>query len=1146
VSSWLLAKEIMKYDPASTNSRVALSTAIAGATSQTLKLASTFVENYSNRQFKVLDGAVGLTYTLNKTRAMQLSAGLGVAADVINVMATGALLGLAIYNYENCDSNAKTVSALLITDAAIQLAFAMVELCITIAFPVGGQLIAAGLGFVALCLPSISGIYLAEELRKISIDLEHKGLVNDAYIVFNQYYATHLKSMPLLGLGGHDIDDKYLGGVVRKISGNTGWFLSTEQQRLNATLQSGALDSTIAGLNSTLRMLEATSATLIILNFDSFNYFAGSSHNYKAKIQGVNTLSVTNSSSSASFNISSADVSFDTNVYAKTMQHYEIITKVGTKNFYTFQQSEKNSDSLTVNASASMGDNVFQISCAGITIIAGQGINTFFVSDSIARDTEIISQNFQTTIYLQNSLSFTHENAKDQSLFGHVNLDNFNRQDPRLESSLEFNIARVYGSSVGEKVTGTIDEEVYYSSSNYDVIDLSGNNVTVSVGTGASVNLTGLGAIVYVDMNLTGELNLASDTGKIDTPTINANYGDSLLSLKTTDQLTIAQNKDAASLDIGSVNVYFNEGIFDIKYIPPAENVTTGSEVVLTGFNFLEGSNGADFYWIGDQSTIDKNKQLKYIATGSGNNIVQINDTSGALTVELGGGNNSVVLESGSSAYITTMGSDGINQSNIVLDSGAKLSGILDGNESVTNVNSNSEISLTIADGNHFISTAGASTVLEFDSDSISSTIINNYNDAKVGEADSYIASLDFTEYDLANLYIYHDASGSTEILAYDNSSRNGSSADVLLIGDLNYYLLETTNQSQDEVSITLAELLNSYNSYLENPDVITTTFKGTELTSVYSITSQLGTNLINHDGITNSQESGRVLQVANYSQNTRFVDNSDYGNTIELGVGSTGTEIDVNIYPQLDYSKAYATTKSELVRFKGNADVSLKGIGFEHWNNGNGGSWIEQPLSHIIVENMQTYRSQVTLTGGGGTHAYYGLYSGTDVIIRNSTNGLVRMNADMQTVFLESSGMRVNSLTNIDDSIIVDYAGSNTISIHRSTTDDVNDAYVFGINDLIYTAENTRLQFTGHTSVIYGSKDSSMLVYGANNTIRSPDGSSYTTTSDDGVEIQIDNDGSLLVSALSAFAVTGIYNTDPSMYSAMQRASAYYLSVNH
>jgi hypothetical protein len=1085
VQIWALEQALQNYDSNNPSSVAALSTAVAAISGTTLKLVGTGLESLSNVSC--------FTNELRQAKLMQLSTAFAVGADVINVMATGALLGMAVYNYQHARGADKIVGALEITDASIQVAFAVAEFAIATAMPVAGSGIAEILAVVSSLMPSLTGAYITEQMAKSFNTLFTQGLTNDALVVEAAYDIAFVTALPFASTFSAQATTGFNNDVLKIIKNNTEWFKQTEQQRLNFAYNSGGMSSIIGSLTSAMNSLKADSAQFIYLDYDSFDYLSGSQE-YKAQIQGVATLSV-GASQPSGFNLSGSTVTFNKTDYIQSAQSLTLSTAQNTSNFFTVAAATKDKDTLTINATQSSGNDSFDINYAGVTIKTGNGKNTVWLNDSVSKSTGVISSNSDTKIYLQNSAQSTDAYTKTSSKFGDLSLDNFvstgNAYSPR-----------VYGSIVGENVSGSFDNEVYFSSSNYDIVNLTGKNVMVSVGTGSSVNLTGVGASVYVDMNMAGELGLTADSGSITNATIKANYGDSFLSLTTTDQLTIAQNATSASVNIGSSNIYYSGGIFDINYVPSSGSAL-GSEVVASGFNFLQGSSGNDYYAIDDQSTIASANRLQQIMTGSGNNIVDIFDSTNSLTVILGSGENSVILNSGAAASVVDTATTSNKVSNIVVNESASLIADLSGNDSITAADDSSYLAARIYSGNHTISTAGSSTFVIFDANANSSTIINNYD--AIPNKGASLVNVDLTAFDESNLYAFRGSDGTLELVGLNGSGSTAVTADILLAGDLSCYLLNTS-EGYTKVALAVSDLLSvlvgSSNLQLNK----TLTYNGNVMTAVSSLTCNTGND--NSQAVT-LNSSGTTIAVLDGKTNASITDNAG-GSIIRVDAGSFLTSITNN------------SSTSDIVNIGGAAQIN----------------------SLVGKFNVNGMTSAGTYTPAGG----YGLQTGTHIMLRGagssvslaqSSGGQINLFDNSQAVTLNSSGTTIAVLDGKTNASITDNAGGSIIRVDAQAS-----ANVFGNLNVINASVNAVVDFTGHNSSLIGDIGATFYVYGSGNQVKSRSGAAYITTTDTGISATIQANGQLLIQALSAFAAPAGISTP--QLSSLANQSTQWLATHH
>lgn len=785
-------------DPASIAN---FSAVVAGATSQALN--------------SFADALKAAKYT-------QIATAAATAANVVNILSAAALLGMAVAEYKKGKPADKLVASLAIADASIQMAFAATQ-CMVSVVPGAGQGVAEALALANTLMPSLTGMYTTEQLAKSFTTLYMNGLKNDALMVEAAYDIAFTQNLALTGIFSSQITERFNNLALDIIKDNSGWFRQTEQQRLQFALNSGSMSKTLNNLAAIAQSLGADSAEMLYLSNDKFEYLSGK-QKYKSSIQSVSSIYIDNKASS--INIADAVVNLGTNELTNKTLNANISSEADKTKFVTFAAADGAKDSLIVNASGSKGRNVYQLSVPNVTIYGGSGVETYWIDDAVASNTEIVANSNNVNIYCQSNNQDKYSYTKDKTKFGLISIDKFTVSNADMYSPM------VYGSNVGEFVTGTLDDQKYSAASNYDQVNLKGKAAMVSVGTGGLVELKGAGSSAYVDMNMTGSLNLTADSLMGKSPTVVASYGDSLLSIATTDQIAMRNNAQSDSVSVGSTNVLYTNGVFDLQYLPVAAT-STGSSISATGFNYFQGSFGNDYYSISDQSAISESNRLKAILTGKGNNVIEIFDKSGSLNVELGTGINYVQLHQGATSVVSTSfdlerASKGLagNVSTIALESFSALVGNMNGNESILAASDTSSMYLNLGQGTHYITTSGSAMYADIQN-SNSTTIINNLD----SDTSTYSTDIiDLSAFSTDKLYSYWDANGSLEVTAFSDTS----TADILLVGDLNRYAITAFDGTKD-VSISVGSLLQSMAAAPASGAATSRNFNGNMMTQVNS-----------------------------------------------------------------------------------------------------------------------------------------------------------------------------------------------------------------------------------------------------------------------------------------------------------------------
>lgn len=784
-------------------------------------------------------GALGKGLTAGSSSAKILSksaASFSLAGELFNLAASGVMLGLAIDSCIHSDSEEKrNIAGAAVADASIQFVAASVALVFG---SMGMAPLATAVTVISMALPSFSAMVALPILVEHRNDLLRKGLYNDASVLdvmiqngnLDQYGGINFFSFLYTMLS----QDDFISRIDKK------WLIETTAQRLTYMLNNNAVDGTASLFKSLVVALNKSGYDRIIdfvMYQDSYDYFNGA---YKSSLDSVATISANKGTSQASLVINESNAKVFSGSAEGLPDQTVFVNNNSNLSTFLVAVTRLGSDMtrLIIDARASIGNNVFNISTKNAKVLSGVGSDTYYISRNVANSvyvdggapvsifvdltgslsvgeavpeyTKTSSAGLQKILpgYLRmvNSYStgairgnsvYILGDSKDESKV--VNLDNFSY------------VSAVYGSD-GDIVRGTKSGQSYIATSINTTVQMSGANSYASVGAQAIVAM-GSNARVDIDMNMADELGVThtnlmgveSLSSQIDLlrketrsgtlkPNITGDYEGSLLNFGTTMQL-------APRGSVGRNDVYVDAGYIYALYSDMVGNKT--SDVLATGFNYLVGSSGNDRYTISDQSDILESKRVQGIVCGTGNNSVDVYDTSNQLVVSLSDSMNTVTLEKG--AKLSLMDSfdytpDTYNS--IILNDDASLFASLSGNNRIQASGENTDLSILVRSGINVVNnvTGGTASVILESADNTDYSISSNvamvsFNNSDLAAPNIY-QNFAFNGYDTNDVWLCYGANGAVTLAAFGDADQRLNSV-LSCTGDFYNMYLECSGISE-------------------------------------------------------------------------------------------------------------------------------------------------------------------------------------------------------------------------------------------------------------------------------------------------------------------------------------------------------------
>ena len=708
---------------------------------------------------------------------------ISIVGSAIAIATAGVQIGIAIHDIANAQTETERVSAgLAILDAGIQIIIQVVSIAVSF-IPVVGQALSFAINIVSLFVPSAQAIYNAVTLSQKVNELMAMELTYDAMVLRASSLIAEFDAIPGTGIIP-GVRDSYVAKRTNEVlvAMTNDWFVNAAYSRSLYSVKQTNPDSDDArsveqmvidmGQSSTT----IDNVTMLISNTMALEYTVYETAAPYYKVQNAiqvewdrnfpNAMATDGTATTQQYAIGVARASQGkAAVLTALTQTVSFSGGEGRTRLVMMLATGDNRDNYIINAQDTLGTWVYSLASAGgaVTINAGLGTNSF----QLARNSLLYSDG-RARINI-----FTATDALNKN--NRVLIDGVAGDTNKKINLNKLGTSQVFGASDGlDIVTGSLDNQVYFARSDGNTVTLSGNAAVVSVGPKARINIQGLSAQVWLDMDLYresathGVSTVANWTAPVAdfslySPTIQANYGGyldasgkalgSVLNLQPTDNSSdVLVGKTTVVVDAHTTASGEDANFFNITYV--ADGAGGISKVQAQGFNQMVGVNkGSETIVVRDQSKVDANKRLTSLGMGDAAKAdLYVYDTSGSLSVSLGTGVNTVYMGEGAKIGLATTKKSSSQMRDVInLANYSTVTAYFQGTEIIHAESAKSNLYASIGAGLHNIYLGGQSAGFDIETDVVSQTHI--YSSYTAYDALS-MQSLNFVGIDSSHLYI--------------------------------------------------------------------------------------------------------------------------------------------------------------------------------------------------------------------------------------------------------------------------------------------------------------------------------------------------------------------------------------------------------
>ena len=708
---------------------------------------------------------------------------ISIVGSAIAIATAGVQIGIAIHDIANAQTETERVSAgLAILDAGIQIIIQVVSIAVSF-IPVVGQALSFAINIVSLFVPSAQAIYNAVTLSQKVNELMAMELTYDAMVLRASSLIAEFDAIPGTGIIP-GVRESYVAKRTNEVlvAMTNDWFVNAAYSRSLYSVKQTNPDSDDArsveqmvidmGQSSTT----IDNVTMLISNTMALEYTVYETAAPYYKVQNAiqvewdrnfpNAMATDGTATTQQYAIGVARASQGkAAVLTALTQTVSFSGGEGRTRLVMMLATGDNRDNYIINAQDTLGTWVYSLASAGgaVTINAGLGTNSF----QLARNSLLYSDG-RARINI-----FTATDALNKN--NRVLIDGVAGDTNKKINLNKLGTSQVFGASDGlDIVTGSLDNQVYFARSDGNTVTLSGNAAVVSVGPKARINIQGLSAQVWLDMDLYresathGVSTVANWTAPVAdfslySPTIQANYGGyldasgkalgSVLNLQPTDNSSdVLVGKTTVVVDAHTTASGEDANFFNITYV--ADGAGGISKVQAQGFNQMVGVNkGSETIVVRDQSKVDANKRLTSLGMGDAAKAdLYVYDTSGSLSVSLGTGANTVYMGEGAKIGLATTKKSSSQMRDVInLANYSTVTAYFQGTEIIHAESAKSNLYASIGAGLHNIYLGGQSAGFDIETDVVSQTHI--YSSYTAYDALS-MQSLNFVGIDSSHLYI--------------------------------------------------------------------------------------------------------------------------------------------------------------------------------------------------------------------------------------------------------------------------------------------------------------------------------------------------------------------------------------------------------
>ncbi len=691
---------------------------------------------------------------------------------------------------------------------------------------------------------------------------------------------------------------------------------------------------------------------------------------------------------------------------------------------------------------AGSGDDIINAGTGNDSITGGSGNDTYIYKAGDGQDT-IRDIAGTDTLNLQSiqasALKFTQDNNDLLINFTNTSSDSirvsewFSSADNRIEqlklddgsildlnAAVEAQLITKYGSSFDDnlELTGT-KTQVIAGAGNDAITDTTSNNTTYifNKGDGKDTILESNSSTDTIQLNNITQQEISYS--KID--------NDLIINLGADDSITI---KDFTNRANRIENISFNNGMTMLLAEALATAKVFGNDKTVT-------SNADDNLWLeqgakinlregNNQAYINSNGIATTVTSGAGNDNVEVYDNAN-VTLSLGNGNNSALVQDGNHVITTGIGSD-----TVTLGAGVSSLNVGDGNDNVTITKTqvDSSFSVSLGAGNDSLKVNGAGGTVKVSNLSGDDT------------------------FNLANINTQISASAGNNLINLDNSGLTGDVNSIsLAAGDD-----QLTVKSSGQTTIRAGEGTNQIN------------LGGS---GSFSVSAGSGDDQVKIQDLANS-----TLSLGN-GNNT--ISAQDGNHKITTGIGNDNITIGGGISTISSGDgddNVTITTTQNTSKYTINLGAGNDSLNF----NGNGGELAQISSSSGNDQiNISNIRSQIMLSSGdntvnlnnsqlSGESNAINTGAGNDTIAVNS-NGINTINAGNGANQITLSGNSSNTVTSgSGNDVIKSDAGSLTLNSGASddvleiTSNQVQDKFALNMGD---GNDSVKLQATGAATTI-------------------------------------------------------------------------------
>lgn len=611
--------------------------------------------------------------------------GYGTFFGILGADAIG--IGGAALNYEKSQTKGNLVGLIgtIVADAA---QFALIVWAMA-----AGGFPGVVLGVIAALIPSFASIGQAIDIVDKWSTYDSQGRFVDGDIICKYFHTiAALQATPIINFASFIstpilMDELYSemsapGVLATALTQDFAYGLTLSAPSSDISKEMGEIASTSALASPVTDILSLT-----LQNVDVSTYYLSAKQSYDAYISKVDVKLASYSPGIDQLTPQQADGSYGTLT--------ETLTDSGTGTKVVQVTNTIANSTLFVDATGATEKMQFLLDSANITIHGGSGGNVYFVQASIRGQATIVggSSNKDAVQIVQDNTALSTDT---------INMDMYSNVCVLAALGFKQNT-----------VTGTKSGQVYTYGASIDTVSLTGGKGIVEVGgRGTTLLMAGGNNLANVILGYySGTVsNLASyGIGTYDGGATVAASTDNSIGFSGTNTINFGGSTEALKIDITNSTQ------------TSSVSTTTGSFADAGTFTNFEGIVGSN---LGDNIHVNNSTGVQQLQLGFGNNVVNIDSTSG-LTVT-SGAESDMILVSGNSSVTINKIANSEGELNLDIEGTSSVQGFLGGNQdhvdasmdsagTVTANNSPTLIDFNTGVGTHSIILGGATAVVTMD-----------------------------------------------------------------------------------------------------------------------------------------------------------------------------------------------------------------------------------------------------------------------------------------------------------------------------------------------------------------------------------------------------------------------------------------------